>query len=510
MTQPNELPETTVPVEHPEVPVAETPTDTKEDKSSDEVTRKTKPFKTTNPSVTRKYDVIVPRSNGKQSTYPVLPSVTSGELTRRPSLRMNKLLNETENPANENDVYSVSSIFHMMLSDVYSKALGRKEADWQQSVEQDGVSFRPSRPNFKSPDKGSKISSETAIRKLESKFGLGGYITVPLIHSGLWVRLRPATPMEFAFLNEKIQMEKEEFGKRSLGVAFSNHKVFIINHLIDFIEDHVEDMSLEGWVAEDLRRLVKVTDLMILVAATLHSMYPNGFDYVTPCVADDDCGQHSTYRLKIINAIWFDRSRMTKSQKRHMLDRTKHYTEEEILKYQAEVDESRDNKLVLGEDDLEIYFKVPTVEQHISAGYKWFEDIETMIDQTFKSTQNKEQRLIAMNQGLGLTVLRQYGHFFKTIRFLDDDTYIEEGESLDKALERFSNMSDATDKIIEAVGEYIESQSSAIVALPRVPCPHCGGADTNLLKEHPFLIPLDVISLFFTMGGLRTQLGSQN
>lgn len=467
------------------------------------------PLKTENPNVTYKYDAVVPRDEGRETAYSSvsLPPITAGELRRRPNLRAAQLINEIRSPENENDGVTLTMLMHMMLADIYSKALGRKEADWQQSIEQDGQTFRPSRPKFRAPDSGSRISSETAIRKLETKFGLGGHISIPLIHSGIWVRLRPPTPMEFAFLNEKIQMEKDEFGKRSLGLAFTNNKTFIMNHLIEFIENHVEDMSVENWVPEDIRRLVKVTDLMPLVAAALHSMYPTGFEYVTPCVADEDCGKVSNYKLKIINTIWFDRNRMTRTQRRHMLDRTKHYTEDEILKYQDEVDESRGNKIRVG-NDVEVYFRVPTIGDHIASGYKWFDDIEQVIDMTFGTSLTSDQRLAAMNNSLQMTMLRQYGHFVKSIRFLDDDTYVDEGDSLDEALDRLSGIDNISDEIIDAIGEYIEEQAAAIVAIPRVPCPHCGGENNHQVEKHPFLVPIDVVNLFFTMGELKTQRGS--
>lgn len=465
-----------------------------------------------NERVTQDYDTVVKcsrKDDNDITNMPALPSITYADIERNPGHPFNQLLTGKRDEESINDNIMIGSIYHSLFGGIYNSSFTRENSDWHQSIEQDGMRFRASRPRFKEPEKGSKISADVAIRKLEQKFGLGGYINVPLVHSGLWVRLRPPTPMEFAFLNEKILMEKEAYGKQSMGMIFSNSKTYIVSHLMDFIEDHIEDMNLENWKPSDLRRLCKISDFKPLVAAAIHSMYPNGFDYVTPCVADTDCGKPSTYRLKIINCVWYDRSRLTKAQKRHMLDRGKYYKEEDIIKYQDELDESNGNSITI-DDFMEIFFKVPTIQQNIEAGYQWLEDTEEMVNNAFDENLNSDQRVATMNNSLKMTVLRQYGHFFKSIRFLEDDTYIEEGDTLNNALDRFSTIDEYADKIIEHIGEYINKQALAIVAIPRVPCKNCGGQNNTEVEKHPFLIPIDPINLFFTMGTLKGRLGSQS
>ena len=136
--------------------------------------------------------------------------------------------------------------------------------------------------------------------------------------------------------------------------------------------------------------------------------------------------------------------------------------------------------------------------------------MENSIIQAFGANLERDKNHEYMTRRISLSILRQYGHFFKTISFTQTGNYIEDEEDINKALVRLSNVHDILDNIIEAVGDYIETQTKALVAIPRYNCPQCGKIQTQQMEQHPMLIPIDPVNLFFTLGDQKNQYGSRS
>lgn len=440
-------------------------------------------------------------------TTVALPNATPSELEEMGDA-LSELLTFERSPKNAYEQVLVRMLNHSLLGDVFVDKLNDENTDWQQSIEIDGKQIRPSKPTFKNTEGGEKITGDHALVELDKQYGLGGLFTIPLVHSGIWLSLRPPSNIDYAAIDEKLRSEKDEFGKRTLGMVFSNNKTYIINHLMDFIEDHVQSCTLDNWEKIGLRNVIKVTDLLVLAAAISYTLYPNGFEYVSACTGVKGCDHIYNARLKIPNCIWFDRNSLTKSQKLFMSDRTTKHTYEEIIKYQTEAEDDKNFYDV--SDSLRMYFKVPTIGENISSGYKWFEDMENSIIQAFGANLERDKNHEYMTRRISLSILRQYGHFFKTISFTQTGNYIEDEEDINKALVRLSNVHDILDNIIEAVGDYIETQTKALVAIPRYNCPKCGKIQTQQMEQHPMLIPIDPVNLFFTLGDQKNQYGSRS
>lgn len=441
------------------------------------------------------------------STTVSLPNATAEELTAV-SDRLGQLISYESSPRNLHEEVMANMVNHMLLGDVFTGRLAEEGTDWQQSVEIDGKRIQPSRPVYKTGEGGEKLTGSEAMREMDKNYGLGGHFVIPLVHSGVWLSLKPSTNLEYASLDEKLRTEKDDFGKRTLGMVFSNNKTYIVNHLMDFIEAHVQSCSVIDWEDIGLRNILKITDLLVLAAAMGYTLYPNGFEYVSACTGSTDCDHIYNGKLKIPNCIWFDRKSLTKSQKTFMGDRMAKRTFEEVQNYQEE-SQDVDNSFEVGEN-IRVFFKVPTIGQNITSGYRWFEDMEQTIIQAFGANLERDKSNEYMTKRIGLSILRQYGHFFKTIQFVDSGNYIEDDDDISEALVRLSGVHDILDDTLQGVGKYIEKQTKAIVAIPRYNCPECGQPQTQQMEEHPMLIPIDPVNLFFTLGDQKKQYGSQN
>lgn len=464
----------------------------------------------TNPLVMINQQVTMARPASEKLTVEAvttvaLPNATPVELEEL-SGSLADLLSYNRPPATLHEEVMVKMVNHLMLGNMFVNQLSDEKTDWQQSIEIDGKQIRPSKPFFKDVEGGEKITGDHALIELDKHYGLGGLFTIPLVHSGIWLSLRPPSNIDYAAIDEKLRVEKDEFGKRTLGMVFSNNKTYIVNHLMDFIEDHIQSCTLEGWEDIGIRNVVKVTDLLVLAAAISYTLYPNGFEYVSACTGTDSCDHIYNGRLKIPNCIWFDRNALTKSQKVFMSDRTTKRSLEDVRKYQDETEDSANFFDV--SDAIRVYFKVPTVADNIRSGYQWFEDMESTIIKAFGANLERDKTNEYMTRRISLSILRQYGHFFKMIKFTKTGNFIEDELDINNALNRLSNVHDVLDKLIEAIGEYIEKQTRALVAIPRYNCPACGKPQTQQMEEHPLLIPIDPINLFFTLGDQKNQYGS--
>lgn len=435
-----------------------------------------------------------------------LPNSTGEELVEVSDV-IGQLIEGERSPRNMHEEIMLQMVNHMLIGDVFTNSLKGEDTDWQQSIETDGKRIQPSRPIYKSTEGGEKLTGPEALREMDKHYGLGGHFVVPLVHSGVWLSLSPSTNLEYAVLDEKLRSEKDEFGKRSLGMVYSNNKTYIVNHLMDFIESHVQSCSVTNWEEIGLRNILKVTDLLVLAAAMAYTLYPNGFEYVSACTGTSQCDHIYSGKLKIPNCMWFDRNALSKTQKDFMANRMAKRTIDEVRAYQEET-QDKDNSFDVGED-IRVFFKVPTIGENITSGYRWFEDMEQTIIQAFGANLERDKSNEYMTKRIGLSILRQYGHFFKTIQFLESGNYIEDEDDLNAALVRLSGVHNILDDTLKAVGDYIENQTKALVAIPRYNCPECGQPQTQQMEDHPLLIPIDPINLFFTLGDQKKQYGSR-
>ena len=464
-----------------------------------------------NKNVTKQYDVEVPLSEADKDkpTLVTLPHITANDLENHPNRKLNEVLvMDNATPNNAHQLYMAGGLTTMMREGEFDESLNRDGTDWQQSLESDGKRIKPTKPKYKAPTEAEKLSGERAVSLVEQMFNMGGHITIPLVHSGIWVTLRSVTSEDYVSLREKLEREKDEFGKQTLGASFSNSRVYINHRVMEFIEEHVIDTSVEGLDPTELRSFVKINDLLVLAAALGYSLYPNGFDYVSACTGDDNCDYVHRSKIKIANCIWYDRLGFSQSQTAFMVDRGAKRTREEVRKYQQDlgkVDGSWTYKNIV------FNFTIPTVTDNVTAGYRWLSDIEISIKNAFEQdalsrTNMKEY----MSKRIVLTALRQYAHFISSITFTDNDGYIDERDDIDNILSRFSNHNEVSNGLMKAITTFIDSNTKSLVAIPRFECPKCHNLQTEDIEKHPYLIPIDPINLFFMLGDQRIQFGSQN
>lgn len=417
-------------------------------------------------------------------------------VTKYPNFRMQ---GDTESRAWLDTVRSALPL--MLIGSAHSGALARDKSEWRQDVEYEGLHLGIGKPpTIVTP--GQKLTGERAIMKIQQAMGLGTMIQVPLWHSGLWITLKTPTDSALLNLERQIAEEKISLGRQTNGLIYSNAMVYIINHLFNFIVEHVYDATMKDYSPDKLRATLRVTDLPTLVWALACTIYPNGFSHSQPCTSQPDKCRHITKdHLNLSKLSWVDRSALSRNQQRYMANRAAKHTIDEILAYQRE-GVAGDGKVVPIKDDVSFVLRVPTVQQYVETGFRWVAEIVDMVESAVTDTMSANDKNRFISQHSDLVALRQYVHWIKHIVCADGST-MDDVENMDELVNIMSTSDEIVDVFLKAIKDYIDEATISMIALPSYKCPACGGDMSPAESKHPYLIPLETTMLFFTLRDRR-------
>ena len=384
------------------------------------------------------------------------------------------------------------------MSDIsFRKTAARHGADWTQRPEFEGETIIPGRPRVLAGKSGERISGERAIMRMTSLMGLGDRIDIPLWHSGIWVTIRTPSDGALLELDKIIALDKVTLGRSSNGTVFSHSSVYMANHIMNLFEDCLYSHRVRDKSPGELRSLIKATDLPLICWGLLCAIYPGGYPYAHPCLTDVDKCQHvSTALINIAKTLWVDNDKLTAYQREFMVSRNKPRNVDEIIKYQEDgtVIASKEVKL---NDDIAIWLKVPTIEGYIESGYAWVEGIISMTDGAFSTKiRGNERDTYISNQAL-LSSMNQYCHWVDKMVITDGEV-LEDVPTIREVLRVMSSDETLRTDFLNAVGDYIEDASVAIIAIDNFECPNCGSME-SVDGVNKYLIPLDVMQTFFTL-----------
>lgn len=376
------------------------------------------------------------------------------------------------------------------------EAVNRVDSEWAQGITHEGNRLAPGKPLI--GNTGGKLVGQAGILKMQNAMGIGSSIQIPLWHSGIWVNMNAPSDIELLNMERRIADEKITLGRMTNGLIYSHSSVYIINHLMTLILDSIHDVNIKDYTPDNILDLIKAPDLMLLAWGLACTIYPNGYDFKQPCVkAPDKCKHVSEERINIGRLFFFDQKGATVDQRRHMANRGKKYTVEEIQNYQT-LGKGGDNRTVQISDQLSITLKVPSVNDYIKSGFRWIESIEKMVGQVLTGRPTDQEKNDFVNQHSIVTIFRQYAHWVKTITFRDNDI-IEDQETLEEALSMLSSDQKLYDKFFNEIKKFIDDSTIALIATPNYDCPVCGTPLSQEETKHPHLVPLDVVSVFFTL-----------
>lgn len=458
---------------------------------------------TPNPAVTQASPVKAPRSlHPAQSSLHALSIGVEQANALIEAAGLDQLTEErakTMSPQERRLVNIIRTLSAVWQTNYYEDVF--KKGDWQQSVRYNDTELSTRRMKM------DRVSDP--VLKIRNSIGQGALVQIPLWNTGLWIVLRAPSNDELLTLDQQIRAEKTMLGRHSNGMVFSNTEVYTVAAYARFVLEHVYSVSYQFESVdhtEELLGLIKTTDYPQLMYGLLCAMYPDGYPFRQPCVANTHtCNHVEESILSIARLSWTDRSRLTEKQKRMMTSRDTKRDLKWIEEYQA--DFPYDNRSIQLAGNITAHLSVPTLREQIDAGYRWVEGIYDATEKAFGMKLSETDRLRHIYRSGTMTALRQYSHWFSRLEIQEKDgvdpTVIDDPDKKDEALSVLSGDKKAVKALEEAVGKWIDQCSVTVIGLPKSPCPKCQQEPSPEVTKHPHLIPLDVAYVFFTLAALK-------
>lgn len=405
----------------------------------------------------------------------------------------------------------------LMRGDVFGQSLKREGSDWRQSVDHNGEQLSLSSPRM--GNIGSAVTGEAALMQLQGLTGIQRTRYIPLWHSGIWLKVNTPTEAALMALDRETSSQKIELGKNTNGMIFSNDQILFIQPVVDFCLRCVFDTNIPGWTIEQLRSLIRVTDIPTLVQGVASTIFPEGFLYVAPCVRNPTKCNHIFKKLVNVSAMSVtDNSMLSEEQRRHMAaTRSKKSTIEAVLKYQEGFNRELPDGIFSRSFDLvrvkstktliKITLSVPSIQDHIVNGDLWISGIQKLLESAFAVKLSERLKSEYMFEQSKMSALQNWSHWVSKITAVVDGDEGEEpqikeytdAELINKYLASVSGNDEIYDKIVSEIGKFIDDATVSVVALPKYKCPKCQTPSTERETKNPYLVPQDVVRLFFTL-----------
>lgn len=404
---------------------------------------------------------------------------------------------------------------HVMMGEAFDSCQHQADSDWQRRTDYNGERLGIARPRFTDDSAGGKLTGQAAMVRMQQATGMGALLRFPLWHTGIWITLKAGGDIELLELDRQINTSKTSLGTASYGMVYSNTSVITADHLIHSILQRVYTTTAPDSDPDELLKLIDVRDWSTLIWGALCTQYPDGYPYERACVAGfKKCDHVVSETLQLHKLIWTNQRRLTTGQKKHMSIRTGKRTAEELRLYrEGFVNPETTIKI---NSDITVILRSPTMAEYLEAGHDWIDSIKDSVDASFGGTMSAAERDQEIIKRARTSAAAQYAHYIERIVIRNPKAstpnFVEGVEDVRQMLTVLSGDEQQRDTLLSAIGKYIDDSSISIVAIPRYECPKCKtdqglvpGRDGELVdpKKHPYLIPLDMLGLFFTITARR-------
>lgn len=387
---------------------------------------------------------------------------------------------------------------NLIRNEPFQDSLEAEGGDWQQTVDYAGQPLGISRPRF--AEAGTVLTGERAVMRMTAALGLGTIHQVPLWHTGIWVSFKAPSEAAILELERRVGQRKTTLGRMTNGLVFSNTSVHLINDLLDFALQHVYDTNAKEMSPQYLESIVLVTDIPLILWGLASAIYPNGYPYSRGCISTDKvCNHIFEALLNLSKLMWTDRSKLSEWQTKRMSQRKTRMSDEDLKRY-AEEHKYNQERTVSITDNIRISLAVPTIEQYYNSGNAWIANIIKVMEGAFGEKIGGDERdAYITNQGR-LTNLRQYGHWVKQIH-IEDAEIGTDRDTVENLMGVLTADEESRDLTLKAVTDYINSVTISLIGLPKHECPVCHANQVSKDEERfsPYVVPLDVAQVFFTL-----------
>lgn len=391
---------------------------------------------------------------------------------------------------------------HLQYRNVLDGLGTRENSEFVKEIPTDTVPMRILKTKAKINH--ANLTPDRIAAVIHSSFSNGSSVTVPLWHSGFWIKMRAPEEHELLSLHQEVHSLKRVLGRSTVGLIYSANRVYIEAPIIELIANLIEQHSIKIPDNTSVIDHILSTDKNWLTHALACAIWPNGYEYSRPCVADvKECQHVVTDTISPIEMQRVDKSALSSWQKEHMLKRSANSMSiDSVLRYRDEFLRGTP-RIVRLNDTTRVRLKICSVTDQIVRSRQWVDHIEDTYS-TALTLPTEEREQYVLNQARA-TILRNYGHFIDAFIYVgsedSDPIEIDDREQIDNLLDTLSGNDEVRKLLDQEIPKFIQDSTIAFVAIEDYECPNCGKfqVDEKYLGKYSKLIPIDPISTFFVL-----------
>lgn len=405
----------------------------------------------------------------------------------------------------------ISGLQNISLDEAPSGALYREGSFWRDgcSVPNHPKLVRPGRPAQKY-EKGKRQSKEAALAYLSYRSGMGGTYETFLPHSGIWVRLRRPSLGEVVAMQTELQSIRVQLGNDTKGLAFSHASFRMLDAVTDLAISCVTGSNRQYKTASDLESEISIFDESILHHALASVMYPDGFNYSVPCIADPrNCSGVTEFKMNMSNIVNYDDSVYTVEQRKFIAKRLEPQPEDAFIEYRKAF--SIGNPKVFWMGDVGVKLSPPSVAERRIAAKLWYDTLIEMSHGAFNESPEGNQRFEYIRRLQQATKATQYAHWVSAIYLKDeeavdfeDQLFTDDPEVIMEFISSTLSEHEYFDSFAEKVNTFSNESIIGVIAMPSHNCTECNSPQGIAFNERlPHLVPMDMLSTFFTLAARK-------
>lgn len=377
----------------------------------------------------------------------------------------------------------------------------REGSHWTNGITHEGKSLNASRPG-QDP---SKVSDRNVARYMLNRSKIGSTVDVPLYSSGIWLRIRNPSLIAIAEMQDRMAELRISLGTWTKGMSFSNTSQTIASIAFNFALDHVEESNVHFSNISDLKERISQLDMNVVIWAFACTMYPDGFDFVYPCLADVKQEHLVRERLNLMRLFWADEASLTKHQKAHMAKRFTKVSDDDLKEYRKHASRGDARNVIIDEENgFGVELSVPTLADYENYGSQWIQSVVALSGNVMSEPPESPRRQERIDAIASQSIANWYGHWVSGIVLQGEGDVearvIRDEQVIDETLTTVFSDSKYSEKFLSEVRRFIADSKISVIAIPSFKCPTCNTPVASKFNErYPHLVELDALSQFFTL-----------
>lgn len=392
--------------------------------------------------------------------------------------------------------------------DCYRYLMNDTNARWRSGVPLPDGRYRGIRSPALSLER-ARSSEKRAVDVMSDAMNMGKKRDIFLPHTGFSVTVRPPSLSEFVEYERKVIGDREDFLRKTRGLLLSSESSYIQAALFDLFVNCVSTTSAGETDHTFLLENISILDINTIGWVLACAKYPNGFNLTIPCFANPGTCNHFTNEIVAIDKMWIvDQSKISDKQSELAANMRNKATEETIAEYIDEFDYGDDKYVDIQTYDTDIGIRlvlgVPSIGQAFRSANVWRAAVENAANRSFNKPLVGNARRNYIKAQLNATRAMAYEAWVAEIEIYnrtdpsEEPVIVRDSENIREMITNISGNEHLLSQFLIGVEKFINRATVAVVALPNMACPACGGvhdaADNSEAGFH--IIPLDVLSFF--------------